>query len=233
MNTAIISPAAGNIGIGFAIPSNMVKTVADQLIKYKKVKPGLLGVIAQNLTLELAEAMGLKETKGVLVTQVMPSSPAEAAGLKSEDIILEVDQDPVMSAAQLHNLMGITHPGTKIKLHILHKGKPETLTAKVADPKAKMKQRYIPYLSGLRLQDFSDLEPNSTMIKGTMVLSVSDSSAGALAGVLPGDVIISANGHSVNSVRDLITVATHSPQQLLLKIVRGATNIFLVIQPDQ
>lgn len=233
INTAILAPNAGNIGIGFAIPSNMAKEVTQQLIKYGKVKPSVLGVIVQNLTPELADAIHLKNDNGVLVTQVFPGSAADDAGIKSEDVILKVNDNVIHSSAQLHNLMGITHPGTKLHLTIIRDDKTITLNATAGDPKGKMKQRIIPYLSGIRLQNFSDLEPNGTTIRGTMVLDLTDKSAGALAGLIPGDIIVKANGKNVSSVDNLVSIAEHSNKELLLKIVRGTRNLFLVIQPDQ
>lgn len=233
MNTAILAPAAGNIGIGFAIPSNMVQTVAQQLIQYGKVTPGLLGVIAQNLTPELADAMNLKSDQGVVITQVVENSPAEVAGIQSEDVITKVDNSPIRDSAQLHNLMGVTHPGTKITLTGIRDGATKEFHAVVGNPKRQVKQRIIPYLSGLRLQNFSDLEPNSTLIKGALVLDVTDTSAGALAGLIPGDIIIKANKQDVHSVKELIKIANSAKKSLLLKAIRNNMNVLLVIQPDQ
>lgn len=236
MNTAILSAGliAGNVGIGFAIPSLMVKQVADQLIEYGKVEPSILGVIAQNLTPELADAFALKTDKeGVLVSQVMDASPAQKAGIQAEDVILKVNNVTMHSAAEIHNLMGITHPDTTVKITLLRDGKTLDLDAKVADPKAEVQKRVIPYLSGLRLQDFSDLEPDGKIINGTLVLDVTDTSAGALSGLIPGDVIVKAGNKEIASVKELINVAGHTKDALLLKVVRGTTNMFLVIQADQ
>ena len=236
MNTAILASntSNGNIGIGFAIPSLMVKSVADQLIEYKKVTPGILGVIAQNITPELADAFRLKTDKeGVLISQVIENSAAEKAGIKTEDVIAKINGITMHSAAEIHNLMGITHPDTKIKLTVLREGKTIQLNATVGDPNAEVKHRVIPYLAGLRLQDFSDLEPNGKTIKGTLVLDVTDTSAGALSGLIPGDVITKAGGKKVGSVKELVKVAGHTKKSLLLTVVRGTSNLFLAIQADQ
>ncbi len=233
INTAILAPNKGNIGIGFSIPSNMVKSVADQLIKYGKVTPGLLGVMAQNISPELADALNLKNDKGVVVTQVVEGSAADNAGVKNEDIITKVNNTPIQSAAQLHNMMGIMRPGTKIHITVMRHHKEKILHAVVGNPKALLKQHYIPYLSGMRLEAFSDLEPNSTLVKGALVLDLKDNSSGALAGLLPGDIIVSANGQAISSIHKLMETAAHAKKRLLLKVARNNSYVYLVIQRNQ
>lgn len=233
INTAIITPNTGNIGIGFAIPSNTVKIIAEQLIKYGKVSPGVLGVMAQDLTPELADALNLKNQQGVVVTQVLDGSPAAKAKIQSEDVITQINQNLIRNSAELHNLMGVTHPGTPVRLQVLRQGKPLVFHLTVADPSQPLEQRFLPYLSGLRLQNFSDLEPDSTQVTGVMVLEVNDTSAGAMAGLAPGDIITKANGQSISSVSQLIELANQAEKNLLLKVIRNNTNAFLVIQPDQ
>ena len=230
INTAIVTPSSGNIGIGFAIPSDMVKSVADQLIKYGKVEPGLLGVFAQNVTPELADAMHLKHTNGAIVTQAVETSPAAKAGLKPEDVIVSVNGETVRDSVQLHNMLGIMRPGTHITLTILRNHKKQQLSAVVGNPKTVALQRELPFLAGMRLQKYSDLEPDGRVLNGLLVISVSDTSDGALAGLLPGDVITYVNNVPVSNVQQLVKMATGKPAQLLLKIARGNGKLFLVLQ---
>lgn len=230
INTAIVTPNSGNIGIGFAIPSNMVMSVTAQLIKYGKVERGMLGVLAQNITPELADAMNLKHDCGAMVTQVVPNSPAATAGLKVADIIKSVDGNAIRNSVQLHNLFGLTRPGTNVKMTILRDHKETHLTAVVGNPKAILMQRELPFLAGMRLQKYSDLEPDGTVINGVLVLSVSDTSNGAMAGLLPGDVILSVNGHTISNITQLIHSAENKPAQMLLQISRGIGKFFLVLQ---
>ena len=190
----------------------------------------MLGVMAQNITPELADAMHLKHNRGAIVTKVVPDSPAAKAGIKVQDIIESVNNTTVHSSAQLHNMLGIVRPGTRLHLEILRDHKPIELHALVGDPKKVLMQRVIPFLSGMRLQQYNDLEPDSSLLEGVMVIDVSDKSDGALAGLLPGDVIISANGKPTPTVQKLMEIAGSKPKQLLLKVARGQGQVFLVIQ---
>ena len=123
INTAITSNDGGNIGIGFAIPINLVKHVAAQLIEHGEVRRGLLGVRIGNLEPLLAEAMGLDNTQGVLITSVSSGRAADKAGVKRDDIVLEVDGQPVRNAVDLRSLIGRTAPGVEVELLVLRDGK--------------------------------------------------------------------------------------------------------------
>lgn len=231
INTAILAPAYGNIGIGFAIPSNMVHSVIEQLLKYGKVEQGVLGVVVQNITPELAGSLGLQHDKGVLVTQIIPGSPADKAGIQTKDIVLTVNNKPIENASQIHNILGLMRPGTPITINILREQKPMTLSAVVGNPKTMQKQRALPFLMGMRLQDFSELESDGQVLKGAIVIDVSDTSPGALAGLQIGDVITNANSQDINSVKQLEDIALHQTKPLLVKVARGNSSLFLVIQP--
>ena len=231
MNTAIITPTYGNIGIGFAIPSNMVKSVVTQLLKYGKVERGMLGVIAQNISPTLASALHLQADEGVLVTKVVPGSAANKAGIKTKDIILAVNNEKIHDSVQLRNMLGIMRPGTALRIVIIQNHQKKLLQATVGDPEKIEAQKQIPFLAGMRLQDFNELEADGSDIKGALVASVSSDSQGMLAGLMPGDVITSANSKSVTSAKDLEREAEKQPKQLLLTVARGLSNLFVVIEP--
>ena len=124
INSAILSRTGGNIGIGFAIPSNMMRNVMQQLIKYGEVRRGVLGVNIQTLTPDIAESMGLGNTQGALVSQVVDGSAAEKAGIKAGDVITAVNGKPVKDAAALRNSIGLLHIGDKVDISLLRDGKP-------------------------------------------------------------------------------------------------------------
>lgn len=232
INTALVTPLLGNVGIGFAIPSNMVKSVGQQLVKYGKVERGILGVIAQDITSSLADAMNLKSDKGAVVTTIIPASPADLAGLKIGDIILALDDKSIRSSEQMRDTLGLMRPGTPIKITVSRNGKTQTLNASVGDPLKLAKQREVPFISGLQLQDFDELESDDTLLKGVLVTGVGETSPGALAGLQPGDVIIRANQQAVQSVKELETVLQTKPKQLLLQVSRSNTGLFVVIEQD-
>ena len=229
INTAIFSTSGGNNGIGFAIPSNMVKAVIKQLLEHGKVSPGVLGVLVQNITPPLASALNLKDTKGVLVTDVLPFTPAQKAGLQAQDIILSINNNPIYSAQQLRNMLGLMSPGTSLSIILQRNFISKTMNATVADPKS-LNHQYSAFLAGLELQDFEQLQPDGSLLKGALVVFVEDTSNAALSGLLAGDVIISANLHPTSSIAELQKIAAKKSEQLLLKVARGRGKLFIVIQ---
>jgi Do/DeqQ family serine protease len=131
LNTAILAPGGGNIGIGFAVPINMAKSVMDQLIRYGEVKRGRIGIGIQELTPEIAQGLGIKRTEGAVIAKVEPSSSAERAGLKAGDLVLAVDGVPIKSATQLRNRIGLTRVGESVEMQIERKGEPRTVRAQI------------------------------------------------------------------------------------------------------
>jgi len=232
INTALIGPIGGNVGIGLAIPSNMVKAVVMQLITKGKVERGVLGVMVQDFTPALADAFGINNAKGALVTNVSPGSPAEQAGLKSQDIILNINGTEISDAAQLRNMMGLLPIGTKVAMQLIRNNKTLTVNAVIIDPKT-LKQTTQPgiasFLDGVRLTTYDQLVPNFGAIKGVGVLDVDEMSNAWISGLRPGDVILNANGQAVTTIDQLLQITRTSKAHLLLKIGREEGIIFLVI----
>src|ERR1700691_1528594 len=133
INTAILSRSGGNIGIGFAIPVNMVKGVMDQLIKYGQVRRGVLGVNIYNVTPDIAKEFGLTESSGALVAGVAPGSSAERAGVKTGDIITSINRATMKDATELRNTIGMLRIGDKVEIGLLRDGKPRKVTALIAE----------------------------------------------------------------------------------------------------
>jgi len=233
INTAILAPYAGNVGIGFAIPINMAVDVMNQIIKYGSIHRGLMGVFVQPLTPELSTAFGLPEdTQGALVSQVNIGSPAEKAGLRSGDIIIRINNNRITDASQVKNIISLLRVGSTAELEILRDKKPIKLSAVVTDAKQHEQQLQSknPFLYGLALRDFNQESPFHGRITGVQVVGVSEVSAGWRAGVRPGDVIVAANRQTVNNLNDLQKIAAQSKTELLVHILRGQGSLFLVLK---
>jgi Do/DeqQ family serine protease len=135
INTAILAPGGGNVGIGFAIPVNMVAQLIEQLVKYGEVRRGQLGVTVQDLTPQLSQAFGISNNQGAVIAQVMPNSAAASAGLKAGDVVVALNDKPVRNSGALRNAIGLLPAGEQMKLDILRDGRPITITAKIGEYK--------------------------------------------------------------------------------------------------
>jgi serine protease Do len=232
INTALIGPIGGNVGIGLAIPSNMVKQVIDQLIQHGKVDRGVLGVFVQDLTPALADAFDFGGKKGALITNVIPGSPADKAGIQVGDVVDRADNTAITSGAQLRNMMGLLPAGTKVQLHVLRKDKAIAMTIAVANPaslKKAAESTAASFLEGARLTSYDELVPDFGPIKGVGVLEVNQTSDAWIGGLRPGDIILTANGEVVTNLDELMHRVKGNPKRLLLKVGRAGGIIFLVI----
>jgi Do/DeqQ family serine protease len=226
INTAILGPNGGNIGIGFAIPVKMVINSVDQILKFGAVKRGQLGVVIQDLTPDLAEAFSIEHgQRGVLVAQVQQESAAAKAGLQAGDIVISVAGRAVESAAELRNEIGSLRIGDAVKLTVLRDGKSKVFDVKVGAPatEAMAEAAVHPFLAGANLQARQDG-------KGIQVAAVQPGSPAQSAGLQAGDVIVSANRVDVHNVEQLKSAAKASQQRLLLRVIRDGVALFLVLQ---
>lgn len=232
INTAILSPYGGNVGIGFAIPVNMAKDVVQQLIKFGSIHRGLMGIFVQHLTPELAQAMGYQEDfQGALVAQVNEDSPAEKAGLKAGDIIIQINDTKITQATQVKTTISLLRVGSNAKIVIKRDGKELTLTAEVTDIKKHEQklQANNPFLYGLALRSYEQDSPLHGHIIGVQIAGATENSAGWRAGLRPGDVIISANKQPIKDVKSLQSIAQNKKQELLVQILRGPGAMYLLI----
>ena len=228
INTALVGPGS-SVGIGFAIPSNVAKGLALQLIKYGKVERGVLGILAQPITKPLADALKLPKEQGIIVSQIINGGPADKAGIKVRDIIVSVDGSPMRDPSQIRNALAMTRPGTKITIKIIRASKHKTITVKVGDPNSSVKLPTVKFLAGLTLRDFKELEADGNTLKGVLVADVARNSQGRLAGLVPSDVITHANLSPVATIKDITAIANKSGKSLLLTVNRNNLSIFLVV----
>lgn len=231
INSAIYSPSGGNVGIGFAIPANLAKQIMQQLISTGSVKRGTLGVEAQDLTSEIARMLDTQAGKGTVVTRVQAGSPAESAGLKPGDVILELNEKPVQNEQDLHNAEGLLPIGTPVTLKVWREGKPLTLSMALAAPQLASATggKLDPRLEGADLTDTNDRQRREG-ISGASITRVAPGSRAATNGLKPGDVIIAVNQVDIDNVRDLTTLLSRHPRQLLLSVARGGNAFFLLLE---
>ena len=231
VNSAILSRGGGNIGIGFAIPSNMARSVMEQLLEHGEVRRGLLGVNIYTITPDIAEAYGIKESQGALVSQVMPESAAERAGVKVGDIIRSVDGKGINNANELRNAIGLKRSGESVELEILRDGKKRKIKAKLGEQASAVQVAARDIHSGLQGAELETLDASSPRYEGeagVLVSNVEPGSPAAQRGLRPGDVIIGVNRRKVSNLAELQQYA--QGQSLLLNLRRGNANLILPIR---
>tara|TARA_B110000483_G_scaffold107768_1_gene131428 strand:- start:2721 stop:4085 length:1365 start_codon:yes stop_codon:yes gene_type:complete len=225
INTAIIAPSGGNVGIGFAIPINMAKASMDQILETGEVKRGQLGVSIQDITPELREAFSLKNgQQGVLVTGVAEDSEAEDAGLKAGDIIIAIDKRATSSGGQLRSQIGIKEVGDTVKVSLIREGKIKKITVGIGEQQTSSVDGKIPpLLEGITLE-------KSSKGAGLVVADLQPNSPAAYTGLRPGDLIVGVNRKRVNDLSDFYEAVKLSENSILLQISRNGRPMYLVVR---
>ena len=225
INTAILAPDGGNIGIGFAIPSNMVKNLTEQMVKYGQVKRGELGIMGTELNSELAKAMKVDAQRGAFVSQVMPGSAAAKAGIKAGDVITSLNGKAISSFAALRAQVGTMPIGSKVELGLLRDGKPVTVTVELQQSNQTQVDSSTIF-NGIEGAEMS----NKGQDKGVVVNNVKAGTPAAQIGLKKGDVIVGANQQPVKNIADLRKIFDAKPSVLALNIQRGDASIYLLLQ---
>jgi Do/DeqQ family serine protease len=230
INTAILAPGGGNVGIGFAVPSNMARAVMDQLLRFGEVRRGRIGVVIQDLTPQLAEAMGIGSQQGAMIAQVERGSPAAQAGLEPGDVVLSVDGAAVSTSSDLRNRIGLSEVDRTVTLEVLRDGRRRMVDVTISpmSEHAADAANAIPLLAGTRLSDIPPSHPAHGQIGGVMVVEVARKSPAARAGLRRGDIILAVNGHAVRSLAELLETAPHGGGPLTLNLLRG--NMELLVE---
>jgi serine protease Do/serine protease DegQ len=225
INSAILSGNGGNIGIGFAIPVNMVKGVMDQLIKYGEVKRGMLGVSIYPVSPEIAKEYGLAESSGALVTAVAPGSAAERAGIKTGDIITSINGVMMKRPGEVRNTIGMLRVGDKVDIGLLRDGKPQKITALIMERSEAETANAADINQGLEGAELADA-PNGS---GVLVRSVQEGSPAAAAGIRANDLIVGVGRTPVTGTKGF-REAAKSANVLVLNIRRGSLVLLIPIR---
>ncbi len=232
INTAIVGTSGGNVGIGFAIPSSMARTIMEHLAEYGDVRRGQLGLVTQDLTPELARAFGMQQQRGAIVAQVTPGSAAETAGLQPGDVIVSLNGRQLGGSRDLRNAIGMLRVGTRVRLDVLRKGRPVTFHAVIADPLATATAagQSSKHLAGAILGNLLDNHALAGQVQGVQVLDVERGSPAWSAGLRADDIIVSINEQALASVDDVAVATKRNPDTLLMNIRRGNGALYIVIR---
>ena len=231
INTAIYTGRGGNIGIGFAIPINMARQIMDQLLTHGEIQRGRIGVQIQDLIPDLAEALGTSHERGAVVAQVIPGTPAEAAGIQIGDVIVEMNGEPVVGSSDLRNKVGLLRVGDAVRLTIERDGKPMTIELAVGERSevALGAGSQIPQLKGVVLGPLTPSSPLHEEVEGVLVIEVEVDTPAWNAGLREGDVIVEVNRREVKSTDEILEAFEGSVPPLLLNIRRGDGARFILI----
>jgi len=226
INTAILAPGGngGNVGIGFAIPINMVQSIVDHLRDYGEVRRGMLGVSAQDINADLALALGLSEQQGAVVVDLDPEASAAKAGLKIGDVITAVNGQKIRNSADVHNRIGLLRVGDEALLEIVRQGKTRKITAIIEDLPGISGAEISPYFEGARLHEI-ELDSRRGQLRYVVVQSIKESSPAYQNGLRAQDVILSINRVAVDNLADLAQLMRGQQGRLYLRLYRDSSLI--------
>lgn len=227
INSAILAPAGGNVGIGFAIPTPIVQRVWQQISEHGEVRRGVLGISYQDLTPQLVEAFGLKSGRGILVTQVLSGSAAERAGLKEGDVLLALNGRPVTDGAGFRNQMGLLIAGEAVQLNLWRQGRQVQIGVNLdaMNPDRVTGRSLARQLDGVELETFRE-EGKALAVR---IVRLQNDSLAYRSGLRPGDLIIAANRFRVSDVESL-QKALGLSRAVVLQILRGDATFYIQIR---
>jgi len=232
INSAIIGPTGGNVGIGFAIPVNMVRAVVDQILRFGEVRRGRMGVTTQDLTPELAKNLGVTATEGAVVAAVEKGSAADQAGLRPKDVVIAVNDRPIRASSELRNRIGLVPVGEEVEMTVLRGGSQVRVRARIAElfQAIAVSGESVPQLAGLKVAEIQRGMPAYGQLEGVVVTGSESGSPAFKSGLRVGDVIYGVNQWRVRSVKQFLEALRTAEQPLRLGLLRGEYRITLVVR---
>jgi serine protease Do len=238
INTAIYSRTGGYMGVGFAVPINLAVQVKDQLLEHGKVQRSFLGIAGADVTGEMASFFDMDEARGIIVSQVMPDTAAEAAGLKAEDIILKLNGWEISSYAEFRNRVAAQQPGTTLKLEIVREGREMTIEAVTRSLEGEAvvaggKEDGVDERLGLRVQELDEEIANQLGVpagSGVVIAHVEQGSSAWREGLRPGLMINAVNRNPVQNMKEYRTALKNVKGKVLLTVSDGRAAWFVVVR---
>nr|WP_315543149.1 Do family serine endopeptidase [uncultured Aggregatibacter sp.] len=227
INTAILSPSGGNAGIAFAIPSNMANNLVQQILEFGEVRRGMLGIKGGELNADLAQAFDIEAKKGAFISEVMPGSAADKAGLKAGDVITAINGQAISSFAEMRAKIATSGAGKEIDLTYLRDGKSNNakVTLQSDDQTQTRANGLLPALDGAELNNYDEKG-----MKGIAITKIKPNSLAEQRGLKSGDVIIGINRQKVENLGQLRKILESKPSAIALNIIRGDSNFYLLVQ---
>ncbi len=242
INSAIFSRTGGNQGIGFAVPSNLARSVMESLLKTGRVSRGFLGVGLQPLSEELSKAFKIESEAGALISEVQSSSPAEKAGVQTGDVVVSVDNKKIDGPHELQLMVGALTPGTKVSMKLLRDGQEKTVSVELGErpgkgiAQAEPKDEDPDVLDGVTVSDIdADARKEMTIpenVKGVVITQIDPDSASAAAGLKKGDVVLEIERKAVTNAKDAVDMSEKLKKQkkVLLRVLSGGTTRYVVVE---
>ncbi|MGA0806536.1 MAG: DegQ family serine endoprotease [Pseudohongiellaceae bacterium] len=234
INSAIIAPSGGNVGIGFAVPINMAMAVVDQLVEFGDIKRGMLGVSIGDVTPDLADALELDVTEGAVVQSVTPDSSAAKAGLQAGDIIVAVDGAAVRDGTALRNRIGLMRAGTELEVTYLREGQRRNVRATISERSeqavASVQGASDTLLEGVELSGIPSDHPQSGRVEGALVTRIGQNSRAFAFGLRANDIITAVNRRPARAPEEVESLIAAARGAVALNINRDGQELFLIMR---
>ena len=234
INSAIISPAGGNVGIGFAVPINMAMSIVEQLLEYGEIRRGMLGVRITDLTPDVVEALDLEVSAGAVVSSVEPDSPAQAAGIEAGDVIVAVDEHIIKSASDLRNTIGLTRAGEEVTIGLVRENRRLDFDVRIgnagttAEAGIRTDERSV--LEGAQLSNITESHEAYGEVQGVLVSAIEQGSRAYRSGLEAGDIITAVNRQPVSSRSQMLALLEDISGTVALNVRRGEQLLFLIVR---